>query len=75
MMLDQENPIIRAFLKQGYKVSVQAHLAKDKSPRYTAIARHGDGRRAQGWGADAADAIRDLNERPRNCGSDAKRVQ
>ncbi len=62
-MLDPTNPLIESLLQQGYKVSVQAHLAKGRTPRYTAIARRADGQRAQGWGGSAPEALLDLDRR------------
>jgi hypothetical protein len=61
----ENNPIIRRLLGQGYKVRVQVHLAPGRSSRYTVTARRADGHRSQGWGRDALDVLRDLNERLR----------
>lgn len=62
-MFDHNNPTIQTLLKQGCKVSVQAHFAAGRPLRYTAIARWPDGRRAQGWGVDADAALHDLCQR------------
>ena len=62
-MLDHKNPIILSLLRQGYKVSVQAHLVTGRPPRYTAIARRDDSQRVQGWGGDATGALEDLVRR------------
>jgi hypothetical protein len=62
-MLDHADPIIQSFLREGYKLSIQAHIQSGRSPRYTAIARTADGQRVQGWGGDAQEALRDMKGR------------
>lgn len=63
-MIDLNDPTIKAFLKDKYRVSVQLHVKPGGLPRYTAMARHpGTGQRFQGWGLSPSEAVEDLRRR------------
>ncbi len=62
-MIDPDDPMLQALIREGCTVSLQLYMAPGRLPRYTAVVRRPNGSKAQGWGNSPHEALMDAQTR------------